>query len=565
MESNIFSLLEKKNVAEIPIRNVIENLIRLENGFCEDQNSSKYWCYIFLKQKGQNCYIYSELKKWDGQTHNHNFEISLKSQNIKGDVEELKLFIRQVTDENESFLNDVSGADKIQIDVLPNLGFTCLDGKFCLDQQSGSYKLDELMYADPKGTKFSVIKSTSNELKNKKIYMTVEGKKCEVSFQKGILLKEKEELYFDALYIFEQAKNKVIKNSNKPKIKMANFIKSNFFDDDKWHFDDFITRDLEKEGDFRGCYVSQYNNFYGGGKRTVNIKTNELKVFVGSLCFETENFNQLRDSAKMQILRDNGFVEVDLYEISYLDQKTKKYITKKVFLTPDFSESDTIDESIVAIEEDQSNVVGKMYETPNQKEKVWEKLKNNSIIVSRTAWVTMYASFEIDRLSLATFLGGILGQDDNLRDDNLRFELVINGELCEKQSNAFSLDYKNRTEKIAVEHNDGIYSLCVKVFRGENENPIKPFLFLQKNGEDLCIFAGNKITSITAITAVTENKPLSLNNFVRNFCKSRFKIGLKEVSNNSFCIPELSYENKIELATPGAEKPMQINSNEKQK
>ncbi len=403
---------------------------------------------------------------------------------------------------------------------------------------------------------FPVLKSTANESKDKKIYMTVDGAKCEVFVKNGSLLEKNEKLYFDPLYILEQAKNKVIRDFRNLKIRIAIFIKSSFFGDDGWHFDDYAILDLEKGNNGNKCYISNHSMFYGGRKKSVGITTDGLKVFVGSVFFERGEWDSLPDNKKIQASRDNGFVEVDLYKISYFDQKTNKYITKKAFLTSDFSESETIDKSIVAIEKDESNVVGKMYKIPEQKKEVWRELKSRSEIISKKAWVMNCVLFKINRSSLALFLNNILGQNNNLT-----FELEINGVSCEKQSNAFSVDYKNGTKEIVVEYADGrgIYSLCLKVFNGTNKDPIKPFLFLQKDGKDLCIFAGNKKTDIK----VTEDTSRTLKNWGENFLNNKYKTKLKPVSNNSFSISKLS--NQIELPTPGERKPMQINIGENQK
>ena len=539
------------DIVKIPVFDLIYNTAKYNQDFLEDTNANDYHVYIFVKYQNIGGYIFSQFKniKFNPNNidQNDNLEIKLNPQ-VKNYFDgDLTLFIRQISKNNAAFLNDMPNSVNAEsYDMLKNgFGFTCLDGKF----KGG--KLQQVKYTDLQkkehcivNMEFKINKESYtqlwtdlllkraylmelNKLNVKNKYITFGGKRLAVNFADGDLLNTNETISFDLGYLLiklQESGQQIINNFEDKKITVVCFVKSTTLKDREWHFDFEKVQEVLLYNDDL-VYISTHDTNWG----TIPIVTNGLKIFVlsgdFSKEFKTKQFNSLNDNQKIQLLRENGFVELELHEIVCCEKLTNKKTRIKALFTADFLEKNDIGKSLICHFQKfgYEYIPVEFYKLEEKKNK-WERLKGEAIIVQAKPEIVNVATVSIGKQSLFDFLNKNLDCGYNLKlkkfpncnieingiENKAQGEAFINGcldsqvtEVTIKSSEdirGLCLKFDNQNNDIDDEfidekHIDEVYANTIKNENIKKSNSIK--LILQKDeGKRIAFFYENKKTNI---------------------------------------------------------------------
>ena len=499
----------------------------------------------------------------------------------------------------------LAGENNICTSILEDFKFVCLRGQF-----EGS-ELKKLMYVNEVDGKdqsscvmnfaypqkfdkenwcrlISRIGLSRNAISPKK--MIIDGKTVEVTFENGPLLNSGESIYFDPLCIavnLQKSGSNVIFNFDSKDVMYFLFIKSDYFGDENWHFDD------RGDGNFyeSSTYISSHYK--------TEILTYGLKVFM--CCGNIKNFDNmydrdyeyLDDDWKMKFLREKGFCELELHEIKYCDPSKQPPYDKvpqsrKVFLTPDFFNQENIDKSLMY---DFTKTMGRINKpaifygaeyTDKERDQKWEELKKNSVIVPANAKIVNISELTIDKKSFFGFLDQNLDGFSN--SNKIKFggngedfsydyaiTLTLNGKNDVRNEKIFNIACNDiKVDKITLDCSEDIYQCSLKVAnafdnadfinevyasdgQGNKEKTTSAELVLKKYpGEPILLYKGKKTNIKVEVHQKAEilvkmngngnlelwqgNKKLDVNltadNTIQNLISQNNKISLKDKISN---------------------------------
>ncbi len=493
---NLNQINEQKqdgDIVKIPVFDLIYNTAKYDQDFLEDKCANDYHVYIFVKDKDTDRYLFNEFKniQFDLSKINkyNSVEIKLPLENYKSG--DLTLFIKQINAGNGDYLNDMRNSIKDEYYyALEDFEFTRLDGKF----ENG--KLQQLKYTNSQNKEYCIVnmdfKIDKNTYKkswqdlilnrdyeiesNKLHYKTFKGKKFEFSIDNKCLLDKNENIYFDPgeiLIKLQEFGQQIINDFENTEITVVFFLKSTSLKDNKWHFDFRVVREVLSDNDTG--YTSAYDDVNGD---EVPIVTNGLKIFVlpgdFSEKFKTNNFDSLNDELKMQLLRKNGFCELELHEIVCCEKLTDKKTRIKALFTADFLEKNDIGESLICqFKKFDCKYMPVESCKIEEKEQRWEKLKKEAIIAHSTPKIIYVATINIDKSSLLDFLNKNLDGDYSYNPGSKKTPgctVEINGEENKAQrEELISGCLDSRVTEVSIKSSKNIYSLCLKFDKKNNE------------------------------------------------------------------------------------------------
>ena len=451
--------MNRQNVVKIPIYDLIYNTTRFNHEFLENTRVNRYCIFVFLKLNDTKEYIYSESKQFIFNPGENNVvEIALGNEKIKG----LKLFIKQKGNEDNYIGEIMLGGNKrlIQMSFFESSSFVCLDGKFEED------KLKKLVYFNKKKNNeeccvanFDFPLNFSEESWNKLVdnvkfaqgkdnkQMTIGGKVVPVSFVNGVLLGARDFISFDLFCIahnLQKSGINVIQNHEDKAVMSFCFIKAKYFGDTNWHFDDkldmsFDSPTLKYEPVVDGNMISIY-------AFKMFVRSGSLENFLSNE--EDSCFTEMNDNAKIEFLRNNGFIELELYTLSYSDPNTGRKISKKVFLTLNFMDLQNIDKSIIYTLSEAGIIkfgVGAHYRGEyydcDIRMKVWRELVANVKFAQEQGNKKMIIR---GKVVSASFVGGVLLNEESLASFD-PFYIALN-----LQESGINVIRNGKDEKIMV-------------------------------------------------------------------------------------------------------------------
>ena len=525
--------MNRQNVVKIPIYDLIYNTTRFNYEFLENTRVNRYCMFVFRKLEYTKEYVYSESKTFKfNPGENNTVEIALGNEKIKG----LKLFIKQKGNE-DNYIDDIMlEGDKrfIQMSFFESSSFVCLDGKFeegklkklvCFNKKKNNEECCVANFDFPSNfseeswNKLVVDVKFAQEKGNKK--MIIRGKVVSASSVGGVLLNKDSVIFFDPFFIalnLQESGINVIRNGKDEKIMSFCFIKSDYFRDTDWHFDDMGCYDFEN------TFVSYQARFLDGDQGHY-IDIYGLKIFICSGSKEYElsdktdsDFRKWDSKQQMRFLKDKGFAELELHKIRYTDPENGQKISKLVFLPVNSLEQEIIKESLIyqleKSNEDEMFYKGQRYSLEKRKEK-WKKLASETLIIGTKPKIVNTVVLKINKESFLNFLSRNLeNKFSSYGLTDYYFTVRINGEENVDKAKMFGTVCNNkddRSKEIILEHNDNIHQFSLQVDNCSYENEALCFnkqskyrqkvssltLVLQKDiNKKLAFFYGNKTTDI---------------------------------------------------------------------
>lgn len=499
---------QNKNTNEFSVFDLIYNIARHNDDLLENVKVNEYCMFVFFQKTANDLYICSEAKTFKFNLKEKNtIEIELGNEQING----LKLYIKQ-KDPTNDYINYLFG-DKYHVDIsiLENFKFVCLDGKFVngkldrieytkhtkstestestesQDKTVCIVRMNQNIYIDPEkydGLWQDLISKRRRSIENKELNSKVENKVITIGEKKygftiddSNLLNKKDILYLDLGHVLlnlQESGRSVIRNFEEESITVVCFVRSILFKNNEWQYDFKQVKNI---------FFSDnrfYESAYGPKKNETPIVTNGLKIFILSGDFSREfiesNFDSLYNKEKMQFLRDNGFSELELHELKLhelgsRDNSKSKEIKKILLLTADFSEKNEIKDISKSLicqftKLDYEILPSEYWPSGSKKERL-AKLAAKAVIVPSTPKIVYSAEVDVDKASLYDFLKKNLDGFSNL--SSLGLVIKLNGKEDKLQKTEFINQCSNqKLETVTIKSPEDIVNFWIKIYLQKN-------------------------------------------------------------------------------------------------